>query len=36
MPTPSLISFIAIGAMVRTTGSPLDLATSSAAMASPA
>ena len=36
MPTPSAISFIAIGAMVRTTGSPVDFATSSAASASPA
>ena len=36
IPTPSAISFCAIGAMVSTTGSPLDLATSRAASASPA
>ena len=36
MPMPSAISSIAIGAMVRTTGSPLAFATSSAASASPA
>ena len=36
MPTPSAISSIAIGAIVRTTGRPLAFATSSAASASPA